>query len=424
MFDMMTVQVPSDLEEITPGHDLGSVLASLDCDRLSPHDMVRVLQAQQRQVSHYQAASYWTMDRIVDVFEDPESDQTRELEQAVEGAAAEIGAALRLTRRSADIETGLAVDLSRRLPAVLNALLLGRIDMRRARVLVDATLHVHVSTARKVIDGVIEDAATLTTGQLRHRVNKLCIDINPDAAEGRYEWALDERRLVLEANDSGTANLLGLDVPPHIAKAINRHIHREAIKLRNLGDTRTMDQLRADIYLDILRQRSSRARKGKATADRGAVILNVDPATLAGLNEHSGELNGYGPVIADIARQVAEHQQDSEWRWSLIDPDTGRPIDGGITRRRPTVSQRRRAETLYPTCVHPGCRMPAIDCDIDHRIPYSERQVTCTGDLSPLCRHHHSIRHKFGWTFEDIEGGDYLFTTPLEHHYTTSGRSP
>ncbi len=407
---------------MTPGAELGALLATLDYERLSPHDLVRVLRAQQRQASHYQAASYWTMERIVAAYEDPESESMGQASEAAEGAGAEIGAALRLTRRSAEWETRFALDLTRRVPEVFNAFLFGRIDFRRARVLVDGTLHVPETTARTVVDTVLDDAPQLTTGQLRERVRKLCIDVNPADMEDRYEWALADRRLVVEANDSGTANLMGLDVPPHVAQAIKRRVHRKAIRLRNLGDPRTMDQLRVDIFLDLLRQRSS--KPGEDASGSGGVNIDVDLTTLAGLDDHSGHLNGYGPVIADIARQTAEHQVNGEWRWTLRDPETGLPIDGGIVRRRPTAPQRRKVETLYKTCVHPGCRMPSVDCDIDHRVPWSERRLTCSDDLGPLCRHHHRIRHVFGWSYKMVDGGDILFTSPLRHRYTTSGRPP
>ena len=79
MFDTMhSCEVP-DLEAMQPGAELGAALASLDYDRVSPHDLVRVLRAQQRQVSHYQAASYWTMNRIVSAYENLESESLHDI---------------------------------------------------------------------------------------------------------------------------------------------------------------------------------------------------------------------------------------------------------------------------------------------------------------------------------------------------------
>ena len=409
MFDKM---VPENMEEIPPGPELGRVLASLDWDHLSDHDLIRALQAQDRQVSHYQAGRAWTINKVV----------ARYQEAYPKGAAAEVGAALCLTRQSAESETGFSVELLRHRPAVYDALLYGRIDMRRARVLVDATLHVSDAIAHVVIDQLLPKASGLTTGQLRHRITKLCMDADPEAAQRRYERSIEDRRLEVRPNDSGTADILGLDLPPHIANSIGRWIHKEAIKLRNLGDTRTVSQLRADIYLDLLRRRH---KGGKITrADFGNLDMSVTAETLTGQSEDSAELNGFGPVLADVARQVADHQDNVERRWRLIDPETGQPIDGGISRRRPTASQRRKAEMLHPTCIHPGCRLPSVDCDIDHRVPWIEARITCSCDLGPLCRHHHTIRHAYGWTYRSVAGGDFLFTSPFGHQYTTSGHQP
>jgi hypothetical protein len=267
---------------------------------------------------------------------------------------------------------------------------------------------------------VLPQAASLTPSQLHHRLEKLCIDADPDTAKKRYEQSLGDRRLIVEPTGSGTANILGLDVPPQDAVAIGKWIHKEALKLKRLGDDRTVGQLRVDIYLDLLKRRYV---NGKITrADYGILDVKLTAGTLTGQSDQSAELGGYGPVLGEIARQIAEHQQHVERRWELTDPDTGQPIDGGIIRRQPTAAQRRQTETLHPTCIHPGCRRPAVDCDIDHRIPWSHRHLTCSCDLGPMCRHHHVIRHTYGWSYQLVKGAGFLHTSPLGHQYTTSGR--
>ncbi|HEX5722443.1 MAG TPA: hypothetical protein VFZ06_06805, partial [Acidimicrobiia bacterium] len=55
----------------------------------------------------------------------------------------------------------------------------------------------------------------------------------------------------------------------------------------------------------------------------GSVELRVDLETLAGLTEAPGELSGLGPVISDIARQVAREHSDT-----AIPPVGGRPRCG------------------------------------------------------------------------------------------------
>lgn len=318
-----------------------------------------------------------------------------------------------------DFELGFAVELVTRVPRVWEALSAGLIDLRRARVVVSGTSHLPVDTARQVMEGIIDRAARLTTGQIGAVLRRFCVEADPDQATSRYRQAHEERRVIMEPTVEGTAHLLGLDLPPDRVEAILGRIGLLARSLKTGGETRTLDQLRADVFLDLLE-----GTETKTGSRRGVVDIHVDLVTLAGLSEAPGELAGFGPVIADIARQVTERQAGSEWRWTLTDGDTGLPVDHGITRRRPSAGQRRSVQTNNPTCVFPGCRMPATACDLDHRIPWAESGPTRVDHLVPACRHDHRIRHQTGWKHQPLPGGDHLWTSPLDHQYTTGGRSP
>jgi hypothetical protein len=143
------------------------------------------------------------------------------------------------------------------------------------------------------------------------------------------------------------------------------------------------------------------------------------------LTGHPGELAGYGPVISDIARQVTEDQLVCEWRYTVVDTETGQPIQTGTTRRRPTTAQRRTVESRDLLCVFPGCRMPGTECDLDHRIPWSQSGPTTARHLTPLCRHDHiTVRHNAGWTYIRLPNGDYQWTSKLGHTYTTTREPP
>lgn len=415
MFDNSAEWEPENLDKIPPGYVLAAVLDDIDTDRLSGHDQVRVLQAHERMRAHYAAESFRTMAKIADSL-DADDIGHDFVEQA---AAAEVAAALRLTRRTADNQMALALELRCRLPRVWLALCEGTIDVSRARVLVDYTLHLSITVARDLVNHVIGDASLLTTGQLRAKLRKLCIEADPEDAKIRYTRSVTDRRVIAEPTVDGTADLHALNLPPHRVTAAMRRINRYARRLKHAGDDRTMDQIRADVLLDLIDGTQTGIDSG-----RGSVHLTVDLATLAELADHPGDLAGYGPVIADIARRVTHNQSNTVWRWTLKDPSTGQPIDGGIARRRPTAAQQRKVHSLNPVCIHPGCRMPAVDCDIDHTTPWAESHTTDSNDLAPLCRHHHRIRHQAGWRYEAIEDGDYRFTSNLGHAYTTSGRSP
>ena len=401
---------------MVPGPVLAAVLSSIDVNRVSGHDRVTVLRAQQKMASHFQAQVYEAMaavsNHMGDIDEDPRS--------AGEAAAAEIGVALRLTRRAADVELTMAIDLQRRLPHTWRLLASGGIDLRRAKTIEHGTTHLSIAVAQQVDRQVAVEAPRLTTGQLRARIGKLCIEADPADAQRRYDQAVADRRVVVEATGDGTANLLGLDLPPHRLAAATRRINYLARSLRIEGETRTMDQLRADVLLDLLNGTNHTGKPGGS----GMVDLHVDLDTLAGLAEHPGELAGYGPVIADIARQITNQQHDAEWRYTVTHPATGQTVANGTTSRRPTAAQRRHVQTRDRTCTFPGCRSPATDCDLDHRTPHSQGGPTHVENLGPLCRHHHNIHHHHGWTYQPLNGGDYQWTSPLGHTYTTSGTPP
>ena len=59
----------------------------------------------------------------------------------------------------------------------------------------------------------------------------------------------------------------------------------------------------------------------------------IDLPTLLGLVEHPGQLQGYGPIPASIARMLAA---DGTWQRLVVEPVTGHLLDLGSTRYRPS----------------------------------------------------------------------------------------
>ncbi len=183
-------------------------------------------------------------------------------------------------------------------------------------------------------------APVLTTGQLRALLRKLCLAADPEDTKGRLQHAVEDRRIVLEANPAGSANLLLMDLPPDVAAAARERIDHLARMLPS--DERSMDQRRADVALDLLTGHSK-------PLGRGMVDLTVDLRTLLGLAEDPGDLAGWGPVVADIARQITDRQTDGRWQATVID-DNGDPFAVAV-RRRPSTSQARKSgHGTAPAC--------------------------------------------------------------------------
>jgi Domain of unknown function (DUF222) len=412
--------LPADLETIPPGLLLAVILSSVDRERLSGFDRVRLLKADARMVCHFQARLYADIQSVSDSISELVYPEDPTPQDIFDTASSEVQAALNLTRRSTEIQVDLASLLCERLPRVWEALYAGLIDLPRARILSDLTSPLPEELARQVTNTALEWAPGLTTGQLRARLGRLIISEDPAAAKERYEQKLEERRVFSEQGEDGTANLHGLNLPPAEATRAMRRINRLARSLKAKGDRRRIDQIRADILLDLL---IGKGQPNSGTSDTGAVEIRVDLNTLTGIDDDPGEIPGFGPVLADVARQIVDEASDAEWRIVPVEED-GQPVGVVTTKRRPTTTQKRQVETRNPTCVFPGCRMPADQCDLNHEIPWAEAHRTTARELGPLCRHDHINHHRHRWKLKQIRPGVYQWTSPLGHTYIVGPDQP
>jgi hypothetical protein len=400
---------PDDLSvwgALPPSMMTAALVEQYDSGRVMGASKVAMLRAQARLVARYQAAMLDTMMAIVDEYQS--MDGGGDPAVVMESAVAEVRAALTLTRRAAESRLALACDVRDRLPAVMSALRQGEIDLAMAWVFSDGTVHLPDDLARAVVDEALRDAERLTTGQLRALVRRLCIDVHPDEAADRYRQATEERSVTTWMDEAGTGTIVASGLAPDRVAAAMDRVSGIARGLATAGETRTLDQLRADVFLDILE--GTEHHSGR----RGTVDVRVELTTLMGLDERSVEISGFGPVIAEIGRRLG--RRGSEWRLNVM--DRGHLVHSGVLRRRPTATQRRAVESRDVTCVFPGCRMPAAACDLDHRVPFSEGGTTHEDQLVALCRHDHVIRHRAGWSHRAGADGSHIWTSPLGVTYS------
>jgi len=85
---------------------------------------------------------------------------------------------------------------------------------------------------------------------------------------------------------------------------------------------------------------------------------------------------------------------------------------------QPTPALRHLVGIRHNTCVFPGCRRPAAQCDDDHTIPYDQGGKTCLCNLAPLCRHHHQVKQAPGWTLQQTSPGVLTWTAPSGRRYS------
>lgn len=405
--------LPDDLETIPTGRYLAAIVGSVDRKRLNGYDLVRLLEAEARLES---AATSQKLASIAEVAHCPPSHPDSEVERiddVVDYAAAEVAAGLTLTRRASDTLMERALWLEGGGRRVMDSLARGDITQAKADVLHRALSHLDGATVDSVLNETLEQAAELTTGQLTYRVSRLVMTADPAGAKSSMQEGLEDRKIAGHANPDFTGCVHICSVHPVEISAALRHVDGIARRLKMAGDPRHLDQIRADVSLALLRGLDPEAAEPPGLG--GSVHLAVPLATLADLSDMPGDLAGYAPVIADIARQIALRQVDGQWTWSVS--HDGEVIATGTTRYRPTAAQKRKARADYPTCVHPGCRMPAYDCDLDHRDPRAHGGRTHNDNLAPLCRYHHMMRHHTPWEYERLPNGDHRWVSPLGHSY-------
>ncbi|MET3862289.1 hypothetical protein ABIE38_003229 [Dietzia sp. 2505] len=128
-------------------------------------------------------------------------------------------------------------------------------------------------------------------------------------------------------------------------------------------------------------------------------------------------------LIALLARSVGAHI-------SLPDPEAGSTDSvGGARRYRISAELARRIRLRDGTCRHPGCSVPAQDCDVDHVVPFDHSDPdrggqTVEANLMCLCRRHHRFKTFHTWYYQLLRDGALTVVTESGHTITTLPDGP
>ncbi|WP_156766896.1 HNH endonuclease signature motif containing protein, partial [Mycobacterium sp. E796] len=144
----------------------------------------------------------------------------------------------------------------------------------------------------------------------------------------------------------------------------------------------------------------------------GPVVIHViaEQATLDGRGSAPGsEVGADGLITPEL---LAELATSAKWM-PLIHPGDAPPEEGYV----PSAALADFVRCRDLTCRWPGCDAPAIGCDIDHTIPYSQGGLTHASNLKCYCRTHHLIKTFFGWTEQQLPDGTLILTSPAGHTY-------
>jgi hypothetical protein len=356
-----------------------------------------------------------------------------------EFVADQVAVTLGVSRRSAEVRIEDAVALTSRLPRTLAALEVGIVSLPVARVLARETEHTDPVTAgeveARVLDtlgrGVIDDLGRLsveevlfvgglhpdrvaqvapraTAGVVRSLARRAVAELDADAVRAQAERARAGRDVELMPGRPGMV-WVGAQVPEATGCAIYDRLDTQARELsRCEEESRTLGQLRADLFTDLL-------------LSNGAGVP--------------------GPVV-NVAVTIDRTGQVSAGRLGPVTPDAVTDLIALAARTGGRVTTREVAEATCPgvhdepgtyrpspalvaaviardlTCRFPGCTVPATGCDLDHVNPHPHGP-NCLCNLCTLCRHHHRLKTHGGWTLTHHGNGHFTWRDPTGQTHDT-----
>ena len=380
--------------------------------------------------------------------------RVREHDMALRAIAAEMAGVMKTTDRSVQRQIGEATELVEDYPSTLRAWEEGMIVRGHVRAIVDTGSILPPDQRPAFEAAALPECENETPGRLRARLELIAERLHPrtlterhrDAREQRdvrvmtltdgmsalsttgptvlidaiYDRLTQQARSIVDARTQAAADLRDFDSDTTDAAATTTG--EPSTQQIIASDTRTIDQLRADILADILLTAApdadpTRTDDGAGTlgAIRAKVQIVVPALTLLGSTDEPADLVGRSPIDPETAREMARLAR-SPWERIVTHPVTGAVLQVDTYQRTAAIDRFLRARDQH--CRFPGCRLPAIRCEVDHTIDHALGGPTESGNLAHLCQRHHSMKQFTAWRVRQLGDGVLEWTSPLGRIYT------
>ena len=379
---------------------------------------------------------------------------------ARKGIAAQLAMARRESPHAGSRHLGMAVAVVTEMPCLHAAMSAGVVPEWTATKVVQATACL-TREQRAEVDahlagrlGQVSDRALVAAAAAKS------YELDPYAATNRGRRAAADRRISIRPAPDVMSCVSGF-LPVAQGVACFKALDEAAKALKSAGDPRSMDQLRADLFTARL--------TGREPADGMPVevgLVMTDRALL-GLSDEAGSVEGYGPVPAPYARDLAagrgldsdghpegegdphgdgdpqgegvphgdvetecdvsrESGDSAGRREALIwlrrlyaDPETGVLTARDPRRRRFRGALRRFLVARDQVCRTPWCNAPIRHAD--HVRPWAAGGETTAEGGAGLCEACNYAKESRGWTHEPVtlpDGSTTIkITTPTGHTY-------
>jgi hypothetical protein len=354
------------------------------------------------------------------------------------------GAAVRFLAESAQLSTDL--------PLTLAGLGSGTLSWQHGRIMCDETdgLSPEAAAAFEAhfLDPDAPNAARgcpageLAPARFRAKARYWRERHHQDSIETRHRHSVKDRRLEYHRDRDGMA-WFSAYLPADQAAGIWNRATAEARSLQGPNESRTLSQLRADVFsarqlstgqlsarqLSTGQLRPGIGVDGAAAASSGGpvptgfmatgftaaaavppdgmpvgevpspaaqVLITVPVFSLLGHTDEPAILDGYGPIPPSMARRLVADGATSFFR-VLVDPRDGAPLEIGRTTYRVTKAMRQWLRLRDAKCSFPNCSNHSLDNDADHILAWAAGGGTGVANLGQPCPKHHRLKHASAW---------------------------
>ncbi|OBA63599.1 hypothetical protein A5647_04625 [Mycobacterium sp. 1100029.7] len=341
----------------------------------------------------------------------------------MEAVTAEVAAALRISQGLAASRLRYARAMRERLPKTAAVFQAGDIDYRTFQTIVYRT---DLLTDDEVLARVDAKLAvnvarwpSMTQGRLSGQVDRIVVRADADAVRRRRERQSGREVWIADVGD-GISEIHGSFLTPD-ARALEQRLNALSNTVCE-HDPRGREERRADalgalaVAADRLGCRCGRpdcAAGGRPAASPVVIHVIAEQATVDGTGSTPATVSGSdGLITPELVAQLAKSAKVVP----LVHPADAAPEPGYVPSR--TLQDFVRCRDL--TCRWPGCDRPAVECDLDHTIPYADGGPTHASNLKCYCRTHHLVKTFWGWRDEQLADGTLILKSPAGHTYVTT----
>lgn len=399
---------------------------------------------------------------------------SRAAEMALREVASEIAAAECVSDRSVQGQIGRAMTLVDDFPVTLDAWEAGALSRAHVHVIVDAGAPLPAERRHEFDVLAVATADGLSPGRLKTRLAALAESLQPTTLTQRHQGGRETRCVRVVTGEDGMSDLIAT-LPTVLAVGIyDRLVQQSAaiidVRREHPGadstadepdgaggpgttaagrrdgaggsgttaagglervapapapDTRSADQIRADILADLLLTAApdadpTRGDDGPGTLGTLRARVQVVVPALTVLqpdaeNLDPADLVGHGPIDAATARALAE-TTTLPWDRVLTHPVTGAVLSTDTYHRTAAIDRHLRARDRH--CRWPGCTAPAIRCEVDHTHDWAHGGPTDVSNLAHLCQRHHTQKQFTRWKVRQLPAGILEWTSPTGRIYT------